>query len=147
MYNSSTICYYWLAFPLDITFLHGTGVRCRGAHTCALTTLNKIGRSSLECWGHNGHQQVCPCLWCLCPCLLYVHVSYNLGLPSRQSESEVISLATVRLLGRKHACYLGCYVDSHVGGLLPRTYEKAADVPGLKIASYAHTSPATWPPT
>jgi len=32
-------------------------VRCRGAHTCALTVMDQLNRSALYCWGHNGHKQ------------------------------------------------------------------------------------------
>lgn len=32
-------------------------VQCRGAHTCAITTIDQLNRSSLYCWGHNGHKQ------------------------------------------------------------------------------------------
>ncbi|EKX40581.1 hypothetical protein GUITHDRAFT_164639 [Guillardia theta CCMP2712] len=32
-------------------------VRCKGAHTCGLTTPNAIGRSTLICWGYSGYGQ------------------------------------------------------------------------------------------
>ena len=68
------------------------GVKCRGAHTCAITMSNQINRSSLECWGHNGHtQSVVPAF------------AKQVLVPQKASTVPIIRSVRVRALQRVRA--------------------------------------------